>query len=150
MKPYIKTHKNIRGFLTERKTLWGGSPRNTGIERADGDFIIYLDADDEYRSVYLEGVAIEMGNPIFDWYIVDDIVYSPGGYVRRPVKMFHSGFCGTSNLIHRPKLKARWPEKGTYAHDFVFINSLRASSGNFKKLKALGYVVQHIPGKYDR
>lgn len=149
IKPYIKQDDRIKGFKIERDSLWAGAPRNTGIQKATGDFIIYLDADDEYRSVYLDEVAVEIGEPTHDWYIVDDIIYGATGYIRRPVKMFEIGFCGTSNLIHNRNMNVWWPEKGGYAHDYTFINSLRAASSRHKKLKALGYVVQHIPFKYD-
>jgi glycosyltransferase involved in cell wall biosynthesis len=143
--------ERVRVFLIERDGLWAGKPRNNGIQNAKGDYIIYLDADDEYQSDYLERLAEEIVESDKDWYAVDDLIYTDkDGYVRRVVDINRRGACGTSNIIHKPKLNVFWPVKGGYAHDFTFINSLKAASNNHKKLNSCGYIVQHIPGLYDK
>lgn len=148
IKDYMRKDERVRGYYIERDSLWSGSPRNTGIEYAKGDYIIYLDIDDEYRSMYLDDIAFEIEKDKLDWYWVDDIVYDKkNGYILRESNITKIGMCGTSNVIHKPNVY--WPPKGTYAHDYTFINSLKASSDNKRKLDALGYVVQHIPNRYD-
>ena len=141
----------VKMFKIKRGSLWGGSPRNTGIKKATGEYVIYLDADDEYRSNYLRNLSDEMLVKEADWYVVDDLIYDKNeGYVIRKSHLLHRGKCGTSNIIHKPTLNVFWPESGTYAHDFVFINILRATSNNYHRIPPVGYVVQHIPGLYDR
>lgn len=139
-------------FRIERETLWGGSPRNAGIHRAKNDYVIYLDIDDEFMSMYLKNLSEEIIalDKYHDWYYVDDYIYTPRGYALREADIKKQGKCGTSNVIHKPNVGAYWPKKGTYAHDYNFINMLKAASKNYAKLETSGYIVQHIPSLYDR
>lgn len=144
--------EKIKLFKIERESLWGGSPRNAGISKATGDYVIYLDIDDEYMSMYLKNLSEEIviRGDLKDWYYVDDYIYTPNGYALRTADINKQGRCGTSNVLHKPNLGAYWPKKGTYAHDYNFINALKAMGKRFAKLDTSGYIVQHIPGSYDR
>ena len=42
----VKDAVGVRSFLIERGKLFGGGPRNKGIDEAKGDYIVYLDIDD--------------------------------------------------------------------------------------------------------
>jgi len=139
----------IKAYKINRGDLWDGLPRNAGILKSTKDYILYLDADDEYRSNYLRNLADEMFQNEADWYYVDDFIYAKGGYEVRKAEINKLGHCGTSNVIHSRSLNVSWPKKGNYAHDFFFINTLKAASKNYKRLDTVGYVVQHIPNRYD-
>jgi glycosyltransferase involved in cell wall biosynthesis len=144
--------ERVKLFKIERESLWGGSPRNAGISKATGDYVIYLDIDDEYMSMYLKNLSEEivLKGSLKDWYYVDDYIYTPSGYALREADINKQGRCGTSNVLHKPDLGVYWPKKGTYAHDYNFINVLKAMGKRFGKLDTSGYIVQHIPGSYDR
>lgn len=144
--------ERVKLFKIERESLWGGSPRNAGISKATGDYVIYLDIDDEYMSMYLKNLSEEiiLKGSLKDWYYVDDYIYTPSGYALREADINKQGRCGTSNVLHKPDLGVYWPKKGTYAHDYNFINILKAMGKRFGKLDTSGYIVQHIPGSYDR
>lgn len=140
----------ISAYIIERDGLWAGSPRNTGIQNAKHEFIIYLDSDDEYRSMYLQQLSDAMLFKEADWYIVNDYIYDKSvGYKVRYANIDKLGECGTSNVIHKKSLNVFWPQRGSYAHDFKFINGLKAASDKHIKLDVVGYVVQHIPSVYD-
>lgn len=144
----VLNDERISLYYIKRDKLWGGSPRNAGIQKASSDYIIYLDIDDSYKTTYLEEVVseIEDGKP---WYYVDDIVWGKSGYERRKANHMVLGKCGTSNIIHRKDMEVYWPENGNYAHDFHFIKSLLAKYPRPRRLKTYGYIVQHIPNIYD-
>ena len=128
--------------------IWSGSVRNAGIMVANGEYIIYLDADDKYTETYLEELSNIMSDDK-DWYFVDDIIFKNRQFIRRKCYVNKKGYCGTSNIIHKRSLNAYWNPKDNYAHDWNFINILKSYSKNYSVLNVYGYVVMHIPQKYD-
>lgn len=144
----VLNDERISLYYIKRSKLWSGNPRNVGIQKASSDYIIYLDIDDSYKTTYLEEVISEIkdGKP---WYYVDDIVLGKSGYERRKANYLVLSKCGTANVIHRKDMEVYWPEKGNYAHDFYFIKALLEKYPRPRRLNTYGYVVQHIPNKYD-
>jgi glycosyltransferase involved in cell wall biosynthesis len=136
----------VSGYMIAKQTTWSGVPRNTGIRKAKGDIICYLDVDDFLEPDHCEKIERNFSG---DWVWFDDIVFSKhdSKWKRRNCDVNKKGLCGTSNVAHR-KI-AEWPVKGSYAHDWVFINNLKAASKNFKYIGHGGYKVSHIPGRYD-
>lgn len=139
----------IRGFIIPKQKIWSGVVRNVGIERAAGDYILYLDSDDNYAPTYLAELnkAI-LAFPDYDWYYVNDITF----YDRRQIRRCNIdilGKCGTSNVIHKASLDVWWDVKDNYAHDYKFIKNLKKASPQYKYLDIAGYEVNHIPGRYD-
>lgn len=127
-------------------STWSSYCRNTGIQEATGDYILYLDIDDFYEPDYLWNLSESITDKPL--YFVDDItLHKEVKQVRKcNIKRF---MCGTSNVIHKP-CKSRWLEVSRYAHeDFAFIQSLMTEFSNFEVLNLAGYVVCHIPKKYD-
>ena len=51
------TDLRVRKYLIEKDKIWGGSPRNTGIELAKGEFIVYLDIDDIIGPDHLKNIC---------------------------------------------------------------------------------------------
>ena len=126
---------------------WSAECRNIGISEAKGKHILYIDNDDYFTDDYLEKLNDEITN--HDLYFVDDITLHGDAPVMRRcnIKPF---MCGTSNIIHK-KCRSRWPSIGRYGHeDWQFIQSLINEFGDYKQLNIAGYVVAHIPAKYDK
>lgn len=136
---------NVKGYLISKQPLWSGVPRNTGIEKATGEWICYLDVDDYFQKKHIENIVKEIKGE--DWVWFDDLVATTTGKTRRRQCSLTMGRCGTSNLLH--KKIAKWDIKGTYAHDWRFIKNLQRASRNYRKVLAGEYVVCHIPGRID-
>lgn len=150
----VKIMSEIEGVSTHlipKSKLWSGEPRNAGIERAVGDYIVYLDIDDVLGAGHLQNIADQLGT--YDWVWFDDIRYSPKQRVwyENPCDITKIGHHGTSNICHRRDLPVKWDYVG-YAHDYYFVVGLRAF-GNFAKIQGGEYYVCHIPnadiGGYD-
>jgi glycosyltransferase involved in cell wall biosynthesis len=134
------------GYMINKQLIWSGIPRNTGIEKAKGDIICYLDIDDFLAKDHCENIITQFGNS--DWVWFDDWVWtSVSGWKQRKCNVEKKGFCGTSNIAH--KKITPWSEKGNYTHDWVMLQKLKSWSANYKYIGHGGYHVAHIPGRYD-
>lgn len=135
--------KRISYYHIEKSKLWSGVPRNTGIELAQGEYIIYLDIDDLYGKDHLKNIYEGLKDN--DWVWFDDIRFSPNTdqwYVNACI-IERAGYHGTSNICHKRSLSYRWNHSG-YAHDYYFIKNLRQNK-NCKKIEGGEYYVCHIP-----
>jgi glycosyltransferase involved in cell wall biosynthesis len=135
------------------KSRWAGKPRNEGINISLSKWIVYLDADDYYLENYIETLKAELKDSPCDWHVVNHYEYSLDGkdLVKRYPLIEKHGSCGTANIIHRRSMSARWPDTSNYSgDDWGFINALKKESKNYSKLNTSGYVIAHIPHKYDR
>ncbi|OQX94375.1 MAG: hypothetical protein B6I23_01445 [Rickettsiaceae bacterium 4572_127] len=56
----IKSHKNIKYLKTKKNTGTPIIPRNIGIKKATGEYILPLDADDKIAPTYVEKAIKEM------------------------------------------------------------------------------------------
>lgn len=142
---YLYSNK-ISGYLIAKQKTWSGTVRNTGIEKASGQWICYLDIDDYLQKTHVENIMKHI-TAKDDWLFFDDMIASKEGKVKKRRCALSMGKCGTSNIIH--KKIALWDEKGTYAHDWRFIKNLQRASRNYRKIVAGEYVVCHIPGRLD-
>ena len=133
------------GYMITHRNLWAGTPRNTGIEKAQNEIVCYLDIDDVIINTHCEFIVNYFGSN--DWVWFDDWIFGKNGWRLRNCDVNKRGLCGTSNIAHK-KTKI-WPEKGTYAHDYIAIQNLKNWSGKYKYIGHGGYRVQHIPGRYD-
>jgi glycosyltransferase involved in cell wall biosynthesis len=138
----------FQGYFIPKQKLWSGLPRNTGIDKAEGQYIVYLDTDDFYGEKYLE--VLDKSIKDAEWYWFDDFVWdkAKSTWTIRRCDINTYGKCGTSNICHKNGINARWPMIGNYKHDWIFINNLKEVSVG-KKLELAGYFVGHIPGRYD-
>lgn len=137
----------IRGIHINRKRAWSGYPRNTGIDKATGEVICYLDADDMLHPDHLQFINKSLTYDL-DWIWFDDLHPCGNEWKTNKCNIKHYGHCGTSNIAHLKRLPVQWPQVAGYSHDdYGFIRQLR----NFKGAYAGAgmYQVCHIPGEYD-
>lgn len=59
------TDLRIKTYLIDKCKMWSGGPRNTGIENAKGEFILYLDIDDLLGENHLQNIATGLNS--YDW-----------------------------------------------------------------------------------
>lgn len=135
---------NIKIYYIDKQKMWSGFVRNTGIHYAEGEYICYLDIDDAFAPDHLEGIAKNLKGKA--WYWFDDYIWNGTEFRHRKCSVDKVGQCGTSNIAH--KKIAWWNIKDNYAHDWNFINNLKAASKNYAYMKDAGkYLVCHVPGK---
>jgi glycosyltransferase involved in cell wall biosynthesis len=144
MKRY--TDKRIHCHLIAKAPMWDGKPRNTGIEKGEGEYIVYIDGDDYWGDGHLQGINNNLAN--YDWVFFNDYVCNPdGSLIMRNCNIKQLGSNGTSNICHRRSLDVRWGHRG-YAHDHYF-NQKLLFYPNHKKIIAGEYVVMHAPYSID-
>ena len=139
--------ERVTTYLIPKSKLFSGEPRNTGIEQAKGDYILYLDIDDLYGENHLKNISEGLDG--YEWVWFNDIRYSPktDEWYENPCDINQISRHGTSNICHKRELPVRWDYVG-YAHDYYFILQLRKIR-NFTKIQGGEYYVAHIPGIYD-
>lgn len=140
--------KRIHLWKITHTKLWSGRPRNTGIEQASGDWIIYLDNDDIYGENHLQIVNDGIAN--YDWIWYNDIRFNPrdNNWYENSCDIHTLGRHGTSNVAHRRNLGIFWDEDGKYAHDFHFVRKLLKIK-NVGKISTPEYYVCHVPGSQN-
>ena len=140
-------HPQIRLVIIDKQRMWGGAVRNVGIENAEGDWICYLDNDDFLHPCHLFEIDAQAGDN--DWLFFNDYIYNGKIFIERTcwIEKFQ---CGTANIAHRRGLPVRWKEETAYGlDDWNFIQALRNTSENYKKISGPAYLVCHIPNRYD-
>ena len=137
----------IHVWKIEHRKLWSGLPRNTGIEAAKGEWIIYLDIDDIYGERHLE--IINSGLLTYDWVWYNDIRYYPrqDAWIENDCDIHTLGRHGTSNITHKKSLGVLWDVDGKYAHDYNFCKKLLQFK-NGGRIATPEYYVAHVPGGY--
>ena len=138
------TDNKVSTYLIPKSKLWSGEPRNAGIEVAKGDYIVYLDSDDQFGENHLQNIANGLNG--FDWVWFNDIRYHPksNNWYINPCDIRMIGKHGTSNICHKRSLPYRWDHVG-YAHDYYFIKHMKQKT-NFAKIEGGEYYVMHLPG----
>ena len=141
------TDKRISLYSIKKRPLWSGRVRNTGIEKATGEWICYLDIDDMFGPDHLKIIADQITT--HDWYWFNDRSWN-----KRQLQFNEHhcqlvrGKCGTSNLCHKPDLVG-WDERNNYYQDWQFISNLLIVSKNYEKIETPQYLICHVPGLLD-
>lgn len=120
---YGENHDNIMVFHTENKGV--SSARNFGLEKATGDWILYVDGDDTLRTETLE-VLVE--NRFWDYDVVRFGVDEVSSDASRPVKTRYS--CDRMEqlklIVSRRTVLGVWG--GLYKHSLISSNSIAFDS----------------------
>lgn len=132
----------IKLFEIPKQTMWSGAVRNKGLDKATGEYSLYLDIDDAFHEDHLKEISIFTGK---DWYWFDDYLWNGKEFRHRKCNVLKRGECGTSNVMHKTDL-ARWKQRDGYAHDWNFITNLRKASKDYDYIRAGKYLVCHTPG----
>lgn len=150
--------QRIRFLRIPKQRMWSPVPRNCGIVKATGQYVLYLDSDDTFEEDHLVVIAAELSyHEMPPWAAFDDLVWNPGmeRWERRLVSdLLARKVAGTSNVVHRrdiaywPEMPARWPGFGYAMDDRGFVAELTKVAPPVI-LSAAGYRVHHIPGQYD-
>ena len=124
-------------------------PRNAGLQNAKGLYAIYLDSDDMYRDDYLRDLQLNMTDN--DWYWFNDLSWNrtTNRFDLHHCDINIQGQCGTSNVCHKLEMMAWWSKTPTYLHDWIFINTLKSISSDYKFLDVVGYEICHVPNLLD-
>ncbi len=138
------TDKRLVLLECRHKALFDNLPRNTGIDAAKGEFIIYCDIDDFWGADHLKIVSEGLNG--FDWVFYNDIIFNEK-WIERACNIKSMGGSGTSNVCHKRSMGLRWGRPG-YAHDYHFNQQLLRFS-NSAKITTPEYFCCHIPGNYD-
>ena len=153
--------KRIRGLHIEKKVLFSGTPRNTGIYFSKGEYIVYLDVDDMFGKDHLKKIVSQVKD--YDWVWFYDRSYNvkkqKTGFIKNPqfedfdiheTSIHVRGRCGTSNIAHKRSMNVWWPKQGTYFQDYILINTLKAASKNYGFLNDTPeYLICHVPQLLD-
>lgn len=143
----FEQEENISLVKIPKQPLYSGNMRNAGLEKATGDIIAYLDADDAWGNKHLETIVEQFTDDVGFVYYDDFLVMSKDfkKLQRRHVETRFASI-GTSSTCHRNVPGLKW---GTgYGHDWLFVLKLAAKGLRSKKLeKAPQYLVCHWGGE---
>lgn len=135
------TDERIVLLECKHKAVFDNLPRNTGLNAAKGEYIIYIDADDYWGPEHLS--IVEKNLLEYDWVWYNDIIFAKD-WIERSCNVKSMGQCGTSNVCYKRSLDLRWGRPG-YAHDYHFIQQLLRFPNN-TKIETPEYYCMHIPG----
>ena len=144
--------EKLRIFMIEKQPMWSGNVRNAGIKVSKNDWIVYLDIDDMFGERHLEKIANGIKeHPGYQWYWFNDLSYNSRAkrFDEHGINIDKRGQNGTSNICHRGDIGVYWPAKGTYLHDWIFVNKLKAISKQYTKIQTPEYQICHVPKLLD-
>lgn len=144
-------------YKIPQQPLWSGTPRNTGIDKAKGAWIIYLDIDDMIGPDHLATIDQELRRfPAAVWVYFNDFLALPISTPEKP--LFKERAClidrkgrnGTANICHQRSVASlvRWDHLPTYEHDWHFIRRL-AHQKPYERIRTPQYYVCHYPDIID-
>ena len=132
-------NSNIICLYVEKQQSFSGFIRQSGIDKAKGERIIYLDSDDKYGEDHLKNIDESFKG---QWCYFNDCVNNEERDVYPVLNSI-----GTSCICHRRSLNVTWSGCDRYGHDWLFIKQLL----NYEGFKIDGgqYNVCHIPKILD-
>lgn len=128
LEEYKKKYPNIEVY--DQANQGQSVARNTGLDKAKGDYVLFLDSDDYYRKgaiEYFEGLIKE--NPEVDFFYMDGTITSAGKLLyelpyKKPVKMLLRDYYDYEYAQYRTTPQG-CISSGMYKRDFIERNHLR-------------------------
>lgn len=120
----VRYDERIRGIQQSNKGA--GIARNTGIDSANGDYIVFVDSDDYIDGDYLE-LVVSCGN--CDLIFIDVLQVNENGKFLKNEKMSDYNGIDRDNLI-RSTMTGKIPWGGVrkvYKRDLIYSNAIRYS-----------------------
>ena len=142
---YYAGSSRIKCIPVPKQTLWSTAVRNWGLSHAEGEFVVYLDTDDQFGHQHLEIIESELrARKEVLWGYFNDLYWSPQRdlFTERICDAHRKFAHGTSNVVHLNRADIRWPADATYLHDHHFVKFL-SSQGEGVRLKTPEYFVCH-------
>lgn len=146
---YLK-NKNVDCILIKKQPLWSGAPRNYGINKAKGEYIVYLDADDYIGVNHLQIISdelIEHNNPDWVWFN-DHLKRRDGTHYERNILIKEKYQNGTSNICHKRSLAISWKGSAYGLDDWGVVQQLHRYTNNMK-IRTPEYIVCHTQQGID-
>ena len=141
-KVYEKNFKKVSCIVLveiEKQPMFSGNVRQAGIDKATGDIIAYLDADDVLEPQHLTAINACMNKN--NWIYFNDWLFN--GYQNQlRITELEKGLIGTSCIAHINKKEFSWAGCNGYGHDWLFIQKLMKSK-KCEKAMGMGYVAMH-------
>lgn len=139
--------ERIDCLLIKKQPLWSGRARNFGLQRAKGEYIVYLDIDDKYGVDHLMKINDQLGS--YDWVWFNDSIIRNDGRIQERNSLITQKFQnGTSNICHKKSLEIGW-NGGSYGMDDWSAVSCLLKYPNYAKIATPEYLCCHIPHKLD-
>jgi len=143
--PYFMEYlPKIRLIEIPKQKIWSGLVRNSGIFKAEGDLITFLDVDDFFGENHLQIINDNIGK--YDWVYYDHLTYNNQAkdFIPYNTNIDKMGMCGTSSVTYKRSMDVYWRDD-SYKHDWVFICDLKRVSQNYAKIQQTEYTVCHVP-----
>ncbi len=116
--------------LPKRYGGYGYHIRNEYIQRASGEYVVFLDNDDYFLENHLENYLSEIENTNLDFVYYNTWVIENGERYPR----LEQNHIGHSELIIKTEFLKRVPKVSSeYGHDWELINNMIAMGGTSKK-----------------
>ena len=140
-------NETVDCLLINKQPLWSGAPRNYGINKANGDYIVYLDSDDFFGINHLQIINDNIGNN--DWVWFNDLLKKrDGSHYERNILIKERFQNGTSNICHKKNLSIKWNGNGYGNDDWSIVQQLHHYTNN-AKIKTPEYFVCHTQQGLD-
>ena len=140
-------NENVDCLLIRKQPLWSGAPRNYGINKAKGDYIVYLDADDKLGVNHLQIINDNLNE--LDWVYFNDLLMKRDGtHYERNILINERFQNGTSNICHKRNLGLNWNGKGYGFDDWGLVQQLHRYPKS-AKIRTPEYFVCHTQQGLD-
>ena len=135
-------YKNIKIYRIPRQVNFSGKVRQTGLYKATGEIICYLDSDDELMTDHLSFIVKpENWGGYYQWCFFNDYVKISVDKLQKRTVLPCFGHIGTSGFAHLRAINFHW-ESG-YNHDWFSIEKCLLNKPGHH-IGQGGYIVCHI------
>lgn len=117
--------------LSENYGGWGYHITNMNIQRANGDYFLFMANDDVIEPNHFESRLKHIEGTEYDFVYFNSNVRPDGGYVRK-AKLEISGIGHSELIIKTEFLKRMPPHQAIYGHDWHLIDAMMRTGAKYK------------------